>query len=628
MKRRGIILFILLVTVLLVAVPTGSAEKTTKITDSWYRYIDSFSKNGNVYSLKAINAHLDDETKGVLIIKKNDAGASVNFDECVETIDYKYCFRDRTFEGDKVEIDGNGNVQPSIKVFIEEYSYSSDIKITRSFEKRKFNLFEKGQVTITVENTGDEVLSNIKLVERLPEGFSFLYYQEGMAFYNNSIFNTFTLYPDSTWETKYTLKAIDYAESSYKTQLTYDSETQQDLTASSSSTTIEVVEPYEVSITNFKKTYDRGDEVTFKLTIENNENEELEIDYLTITAPTVQSISGSAGDLRKDGLLSYSYVGDNILADEKKELVVKDDIYSIGTFRFSYKGRIKLKDKTYIIEGEAPFSVETSGLNCMLSFSDDEPTAGTPLSYNITYDNKDDETFYELEAIVTSSHLEPVTVMTSNVYGNRKRVAHTQHLIVPFTLVDDVYNFTLNASYRTRDNLSFTCQSSYSLPVNAAQRVLGLDVHADKTQARRNETVTIHTALSNLLEQMPLTNITVTSVSFPNVKGGTADVSVKQLSPQQSTNTSFEITIPETYTQEELEVLTSVVVASQTGYSEDVMTTITVSNPMVSNTTTNNNDSATEEGSGVTISKNVKKEEEKKGFIAQIIELIQEVFGG
>ena len=142
MKRAVIILAVLV----LLLMPAALAVKEAKVS-GWYSYYDSFSFNGDEYSLKVINGEYvpEDEAQntyaGVLRIGRNDEKYLISLGECHKNINHSYCFVNKSFDREEVDIDSQGRLQPAIQVELIEYDYSSAVTITRVFETTKFALY-------------------------------------------------------------------------------------------------------------------------------------------------------------------------------------------------------------------------------------------------------------------------------------------------------------------------------------------------------------------------------------------------------------------------------------------------------------------------------------------------------
>ncbi len=619
MKRGSIILIIILL-ISLSLMPLSLAKTTTKVTDGEFRFIDAFSHQGNTYAIRAVNGHEEDAFKTSILIKKNGEGVFVDYDECEETTNYKYCYVSRSYEGNKVDVDSNGNVQPAITILIEEYTYENELEITRTFEKTSFYLYEIGQVTIVAKNIGDRPLTNIKLVEKIPDNFEFQQYSTTMAYVDNSIFNVFTLYPDNTWTTKYQIKAMEYNTTGYYTEATYSTSTENKLTKSSTEQTLKVITPYTTSQTTFSTSFDRNDDVIYSVTLKNNENEDLKIDYITITAPTVNSM-GTGLSMRRDGPLQHKYRDGTIAPGEEVTFTIEDKIPSIGKFQFSHQGRFELKGTIYYLQNISTFDVEIDGMNCYITFNKTEPKAGETIQYNITINNRDDEPFYELNSSVKSKAYNH-SFQKNNIFVGEEKTTTQKIVQLPFSLEDEIQNFSLNIKYRTADNKFFNCNSTYGLFVQGIKRIVEANITSNQDTVRVGENASITTNIHNLLEEQEIENVHITHrIINDGISENKESIITKINASQNIESEQFAFTVPENFLETNITIETTIKLQNVPEYIEEFSTIIPVIQLHKINMENNTNQT---NGSGIHIFKNEKTE--KQGIWENILSMIRDVF--
>lgn len=269
------------------ALPVSLAVQTTTIIDDWIPYEYSFSHGENKYSIRGANAQVEDEEVGFIIIKKNDeSGIHVPWNSCETTDAYKYCYVDRSFDNNKIDIDPQGQVQPALRVLIENFKDEKGVSVSRSFSSTNLFYDQETEVSITVTNTGDVAL-NLSLLEPVPQGFEIKSYNKFTKGKANTLSTEFILFPGGTWNAKYVLRAISYVSESYQTTVTYipTRESGEEQTMQSSATTLSVQAPFALTEAIGSTSLDIRDEQSYTITIKNTEDEDIVVNEITLKYP-------------------------------------------------------------------------------------------------------------------------------------------------------------------------------------------------------------------------------------------------------------------------------------------------------------------------------------------------------
>jgi len=574
MKR--VIVLILLIGLLLL--PGVLAVKEAKVS-GWYASTDSFTFNKATYTLRLMSGEYraDDEEHnlygGTLRIRKNDESFIVSVGSCYEDINRTYCFVNKSFDRKEVDIDSQGNLQPAIQISLIEYTYEATLDIKRSFEKTKFALYEEGEVTITVTNTGDKMLSNIRITETTPDGFNITRAQQNTVQVGNSILGTFHLLPGKSWTTTYKIKGIDYKKSSYTTSALYDTEQETDFEKKSSSATLEVLSPYKVTSSLAKKV-DRNTPTEYKITITNNENEELQINNLKVYVPLSVGISS------RTNLNTYSF---NVLSHKgtiepktTKEFLVRLQTPYVGNYVLSYEGDITLKGKDYNISGESPLEVYTKGMNCYFTFNKPTLEAGRSLQYTVVLKNLGEtDDYLNINGTIHTPYEDINFFIPSMIRGDSETVVNNRYTL-PFNTEDVKYPFRIEAKYYTSAGQEFTCVEENDYLVKGAETILLYDVFvsADKPSPGKQVNVVISTT-NEIVDT--INNITIYSNTTDPVRiTSETRREIATLEQYEKIEVyTIEIEIPANYTKETIEIITTGIVNSH-DYIDSITTIIPV----------------------------------------------------
>ncbi len=624
---------ILLVVLALLAVPTVVAVKEATVT-GWYHYIDDFSFNGDKYGLKLTGGEYNydnpdaSQTSGILRISRNDDRFIVRPGECQETINHSYCFLNKSFDSEKVDIDANGNLQPAIQIKLTEYDYTSSLTITRTFEKTKFALYETGEVEITLTNTGDNLLTNIRLHESAPAGFNISWQESSLHRIGNNLSATINLYPGKTWSARYRIKAINYSKSSYTTSALYDAKDEVNLAQKSASATVEVLQPYSTT-TSLPSAINRNAPAQFKLTITNNENEELSVDNLHIYIPLSIGVIGTT-NLKQQTFNVFSHVG-TIPAKQSKDFIVKLNTPFVGSYTISYEGEITVKGKNYSINGSKDIGITTKGMNCYFTFNEPSLQAGRNLQYTVMLKNLGSiDDYYNINGTIYTA-FENISFFVPSLFRDNSQIVINKRYHMPFSTKDKEYPFRIKAKYTTTAGQVFTCDEENNYLVKGAKNILQFDIFVSADKPSPGDDVNLIVTIENELAE-DIYDITI----FSNTTDGDIikGVSKKQLgflaSQEKKEMYTVTVHIPDDYAKKELDVFTTGIVDSH-DYTDVQKTTIPIKLPVIeepSNNVTikNNSQINNEEPEPNPTPQPIAKTDEKKGFFAKVWQLLKRLW--
>lgn len=590
MKRIfGLILLIGILLLSLIPIATAIEEKI--ILDSWVRYDHKFTFEGANYSISTLQTgDADHPEKGRIAIRSSSGTEILDYNTCVESETYRYCFQNVTFEGDYIDIDPKGQSQPGLKIKLIQLNHEINLKIDKWFEKTDFNLYDKGDIAVTIQNTGDQILNNLTITEFIPTGFDVVSKSGTFSKLNQSALqiNLNTLYPDSSWTGRYYVKANEYVSGAVYTSVDYISEEGVNKTQVSSKQTISVPEPYKFTTSTLKEEYDSSDDIDFNIKLENNENDNLYIRELDIYAPNNMIVSKKY-NLDKESNNHFTYRG--VLAqDDSKDFSIKLKPIYTGKYWLSYYVRFELKGKEYVVSNRIPFRVQTPGLECYFEFEEDAIfEAGSQVNFNLTLENDDDEVYYDILGVFDNPFTDDFLINKTSIYQGKKYVESFNNFIFPVSSEDKNYTLKLNASYRSVDLEHFECESQYPIEIKGKDKLIDIIISSpDQSMAIPGSSFDVSFLIENLLDESFTDVFVEHELSDDLSSTGFSRKLIDSLSGKETVEAySTSIKIPEAFNKNYFEVILKVG-ASNPQYENAIVIEIPI-NKNITNVSSKNN---------------------------------------
>ncbi|MFP4119159.1 MAG: hypothetical protein ACLFTH_03835 [Candidatus Woesearchaeota archaeon] len=636
MKRVGVLLGILL---LLIALPQLSVAVNEKeIADGWYPYISEFSKGDYDYSIRGYNLERQgDESSyedGRIFIKRvgpdGELKTGIPFGECETTSEFEWCFLNASYENEHVDIDNRGQLQPGIKLRMVEFEYEDELDISRSFSTRDFNLYETSEITLRIKNEGDNPISNITVKEPIPEGFELVKKDESFRYSSdeNVLNSKFNLYPDNSWVRSYTLKAIEYVSPETQTQVTYDVPGVSGLTQSARARELRVVSPYKLTHSEFKDAFSKDDRTTFKITLQNNEDESLSIEEIDVNLhPNLKVRSESGFDKMSIG--RYSYSG-KIPPGEQETVSLDLSLPYTGSYEISYDMTFSVKDKVYHESGTAPLEVVIDGLSCRYEFSEFDPVAGSRLNYTVFVENLGGEPFYAINGSWKDPFGNSETFYRKNVFSGDTLKLASRSVVLPLKLEKENYTFNVDAKYRSDKNEWFECREERVLPVSPVDRYVNVSTSFDPANASRGQEVTATVLVHNLLDTPLQNEVHIAEKNLLNLTfDGQTEAGISRLSADESVQAySFTFTVPEDISDDSLSFERDVSIG-EFGYEDEFTASVAITDPLEEGESLNEKKERIKQDRGKkesSSSDSSNQDGEKKGFIGKLVDLIKSLF--
>lgn len=570
---KSIIFSVSLLLLCIIAANNVSATSDVTVFNGWVAYNGDITYKDTTYSIVASNVHLDDETQGKVLIKKNADRFVILFGQCVSDTLYTYCFENRSFDREEVDIDNQGNLQPALKLKLIESSLATKVEKTKTFSKAALNVDDKVEVTLTITNTGDNIISNAKITEIVPNNFKII--KSTHPFYENTAEVNFNVYPGNTWSMTYTIEAISAQDVTYETAFSYESiEGKKEETFGEKKLTFNV--DHKFTANKLQKSYTRLDKDSLSLTLENKDTVDITLDTIEVTVSDPSMVSSLKKIFQKS---FFSYANNNpIVVKPGESQVVKIDLAFnyVKNYTIEYEAKVHVRDQIHEYNDSIEIEVPLNGISCEFDIPN-TVNASSKVPYTISISNSNQEAFYEIEGNYEIAN-EKSTYELKNINRDASVIVKRGEVVIPFSLEEKKIILSQKAQYRTVDNQYFLCENSQEITIIPATHIIKLDAEFTKKRTQRNSTEILVVELTNLLLE-PIKNIEVTFTSDENSATGfilpelmdtytkEIEVSLNEYLPDKSTSITTNINVP-SYT-----------------YVDSVSSSIEITNPYVGNVT-------------------------------------------
>lgn len=624
MKR----LIVVVLLVLLLA-PGASALTETKVFDNkWIPYMYEERKGGHNYSFDSPDMFLLDKDKTHLFVTRDGETIILNFDQCERTREYNVCYVNNSNKSEHSRIDYEGRLVPGVQIYVSEYSYGQDIEVTRTFSKDNFYLFEKGEVTITVKNIGDDPVTNVSVKEAVPESFQVSSSKSNVYIRDNTVYSShdFTLYPGSEWTTIYNVQAVGSEDATYKTEVEYDSVWDQDQFEYSKSQELEVIYPFKYSYTTYGKAFDRNQKIDYLITLENNENEDIVIKTFEVNVPTGTEVISKTNILKQAGTKLYNteFV---LRPDETRKFTVALRPQKVGEYYIDHDIELGVKGMNFRRTNSSEFTVATEGIDCYYIFSHEAVTAGNLVNYTAIIKNNDDESYYNITGELEDMFGRRETFSQKTLSPGDNISIEDNELLIPFSTKEQKYNFTIEGRFRNIvQNQYFECDNYYTLVTPGAEQVIEPTVTTDKDSYDPGEEAVFDITIKNLLDAPQELVIVEHYLSNNLTSTGTARETIPRLLGNEEIHAyTFTVPIPENYSEETFTATINISIPDST-YYDSVELELEIDNPYIASvneTQPEQGEENTNKAPTIRRSKGI----ENQGFFAKIAYLFRSVLG-
>ncbi|MGE0793334.1 MAG: hypothetical protein AB7V77_04110 [Candidatus Woesearchaeota archaeon] len=386
MKKIGVLLVMLVFALILCGGAFGETSKT--ILNKWVPYDHSFTYNQIVYTIQTLNTELEDPTNGVVRLRRSDnLNVLIPYGECVETLNYSYCFENVSFDNEYIDIDEDGKLQPALKLKFIEYSYKEAMKVSKIVSKTNLNLYDEVEVKIILENSGDYDLSNVRIEEEIPLGYEVISKPLGWTQVGTKISFITTLFKNAEKEYIYVINPIEYKSGDLITKIKYDTETELNKEIKEVKKTLKIIEPYTLKFgLTANKIIKINDKINYYFELTNNENEDLIIEELIFEISPNLKV-GTIIDFNQPKH-NYYVVNDLTLTPgQTKKFNLNIEVPYTGKFYLEQNGKFNVKAIEYTHKDRQLINVTTENLNCEIRVDNEEGNVDDIINYNLVLQN-------------------------------------------------------------------------------------------------------------------------------------------------------------------------------------------------------------------------------------------------
>lgn len=598
----------------LVSITGALAGNERVILDDWIRYDSEFIEDNVTYVIRGAEVNDPDEEKGKILIKRGAQRYIVEFGECETAATYEYCFINRSFNEEEVDIDAQGQLQPALRILLKEFDLEVDLEATKSVAKTSFRVNEEAEVELVVENKGDFVITDIVVIDKVPDNFKVL--KNDHPFSDNTLIRTFNLFPGNSWSTKYTIKALEARNASINTTISYTAQEEQfnevfgerELTFSDS---------YVFSSPSLKEEYIRLDKDIFSFSVENKEAVDIYVQSVEVRV-SPQISTSEKFILKKQSPTRFTLAQEEVPPGIKKDFEIGLEFLEVGSFEIEYEVEVAVRNEVFTHNQTFIVDVALDELKCTIDIPN-LVNASSIVKANIILENGEGETFYEIEGQYNLGN-EQGEYLIKNIFEERSIIVKRAEFIVPFSLNTTNYTLTHHARYRTVDNKYFTCEFEKNITANPAIQLIELEAGFQDEQIKRNETTNIILRLTNVLTDAIIEPI---NVYISSVHGSAEPISLDGLSTSESIEIPFEVY--EYLRAENASLTINLNIPTLNNYADSVLISVPVSNPYTGNLTIweleeQERDELQEE------LLNKERERQNRGFFEKIIDYLKDFF--
>lgn len=454
--------WIILAFIILTIIPFTAAATESTIKSGWVSYYETFTSNGDEYSVRGANtAQNDDDADFAVFRFGNQSGVHVPIGTCKDTQTHNFCFENVSYQKPQIDIDNSGQLQPALLINIKKFIFAENVsqaKVTRSIKPSTTFYGETVTVTLTVTNTGN-IPIRASLQEPIPKDFQVEQHDKSLKVGNSVISSNFALLAGDTWTATYDLVVKTYNEREFQTTVTYEpAHTKGEIKKTTSKVQkISINTPYTVTHTLQEKTLDIDEKQQYSVSITNTDDEIITINNIQLDVPTSMRVISTNGIfLNTNGEYARSAI--DVEPGKTKTFTISGPVRTVGDYTIGYNSDIQGKIELYSIEDDESFSVITEGIYCDIIAPDTlNPLKSAPVT--VTIINSDDSEFYSIQDTNSNASI-------NRLAGGAKKNITNQTITAPFSLHPQNLDITFEGSYLSEvgQKFSFSCIQSVDVP--------------------------------------------------------------------------------------------------------------------------------------------------------------------
>lgn len=455
--------------------------------------------NNKEFSFDGIDYSTIISKGGTSIVLVSDDSINMELDSCQKKDFRKFCYNSSFYD----------TALKEYKALINIYYLKPEISITRMITDTSLDVGETSEITIELENTGDEE-ADVEFYDELPNNAE-ITYVDNAKISGNSIIWEGEIEEDETYEITYRIKSKGNFDAYTKARAKYFDGTQE-LTVFSEQANFISSEPLDIELSFDKEIYELNENINLSIEITNNPEEDIPTELELIIPSGVELIKSPS---------SF------------KNLKFSDEINNDTEFNFVFKATeisntvITLKgsydyEKEYIIDERLDFDLENEGITITSSLETSSiADSGKPFKFYVKA--KNDNKYSQLKNIKIGISSD---VGLQNSTLSLMKINQTVFLInteinAPNVDTSTSFPIRLNITYETEDDKKHSELWSESLTVKPISSVeISINGNSEVTE---NSPIDINVKLTNpALEDINKIFLKATIPDFFKVKGATS----------------------------------------------------------------------------------------------------------
>jgi len=571
----------------------------------WYYAGDTFTEDGILYSV-------DGSDYDKVLFGAGKTSYIIPLGECVKTAFAEYCYSDTAYPDDESKVKyASGHKYYAYSITIN--TFTPEIIVTRTASVATPEFGKDVTFTVKIENEGDFSVENVSYFEAIPEGLRVL---SGPTNVNGSISYKLKALPIRKLDQfEYTIKAVDYASTSLTPSFAYFY-AGKEFTVTIPAYSFIIDTPLEVTHTLSSSTLNLGEEGTYTFTIKNKDSTEDLLVKATTKLPE--------GFKRKE-VQGLAPADNNKYTLEKTFTPGEEATYSL-TYTTEYSGNSEIPlDIFSTINGFSfekhyvdTITAKADKLNPDIKFSSTRSSfrGGEKLTIQATLENVNKiTTFKNINGYLNSPDLFENVNFEHESFPPEKKFTEIEKAVV-FPLANETknYRFLFKGEYATPSGEIYTYATEKSVTVDPVKEEVQITTTFTPEHPEKGKNVTVNVNIKNVFGEY-ISYSAHDSFDIDLIKIGGINFAEGSLERDQGAALyTYQLEIPENYTESEINLTTSVLVKGDPSpfkFIKTITFTGVETQQQEQTNVTTQNTTATQTTDGV-------DEENKQGFFTKL----------
>ncbi len=439
------------------------------ITDAYSGWI----YNNNEFSFDGIDYDVVISKGGSSIVLVSEDSINIELNSCRHQDFRKFCYNTSFYDTQLKEY----------KAYLNIYYLKPEITVERTISDASLEVGETSEITIELENTGDEE-ATVEFYDELPKNVK-ITSADNAEISGNSIIWEGEIEPDEIYEITYEIKSIGSFDIYTKARAKYFDGVNE-ITVFSEQANLVSLEPLEFELSFDKEEYELNENVNLTIEITNNPEEDVDLNLELVLPENV--------DLVKE-------------PSNFENLKFSDEISNDTTFLFilkpketantviTLKGDYYYKQK-YQVEERIDFDLENEGITITSSLEDEsEGDSGKP--FRIWVKAKNDNLYSDIKNVKVGviSDLGIINTTLPFIKVNQTAFLINTEIKAPRLNESKSFPIRLNVTYETEDGKKYSETWSESLAVRPISS-LKIDISGSE-EAYENTAIEFTITLEN-----------------------------------------------------------------------------------------------------------------------------------